>query len=208
MERTKLEVIEWLEDNAPEVFSAIRDHSAIIAGGALRDLFMGDKPKDIDLFVRSAGHAAEVVNHLVATTPDAGVTRTHNAVTIHSPWRRKVQVITRWMYDTGYDVIESFDFTFCKAALRYDDGGFTFSESSSFMEDARDRRLVYASPQRDEDAAGSLVRVNRFLSRGYTIDSENFVKVLARARAAGDPAAEIEEHRVWTELIGKATRGY
>ena len=52
--------------------------------------------------------------------------------------------------------------------------------ADTFYEDLAAKRLVYCSPQRNEDAGGSLLRVIRFVARGYVVPPSSLAAVVAR----------------------------
>jgi hypothetical protein len=158
----------------------------IVAGGFLRSVIAGEPVKDIDLFVDNQITAENIV---VDFTREGGrsVTRTANAITLrfsgdgvtatkHEP---PIQIITRWTYTKPEDVIASFDFTIAQAGLWFD-GEWKGVCSKTFMVDLSLKQLVYTSPLRNEDCAGSLCRVLKFVKRGYNIDTKNMSAVITR----------------------------
>ena len=100
---------------------------------------------------------------------------------MHSPpWRSPVQFIHRWTFDNAHALIASFDFTIAQSAIWFENGEWQSITTPSFYDDLQDKRLVYTFPDREEEPGGSLLRVLKFLRRGYDISPENLAKVIAR----------------------------
>jgi hypothetical protein len=124
---------------------------------------------------------------------------TDNAFTV-THRRVSVQFIHRWSFTRPEDALESFDFTIAKAALWWntppvapttslfppqcfdsDRGtGWRSACAETFYPDLAAKRLVYTSPQRNEDAGGSMLRVLKFYQRGYRIPLDSMGAVIAR----------------------------
>lgn len=151
----------------------------ILAGGFIRSTIAGEKPSDIDLFGS---------NELLLKTAAADIAlerrtkcyTTKNAISIYAPPRLPVQFITRWMYEQSFDLIQSFDFTIAKAAVWREMGTWMSVIDDNFYSDLAARRLVYTFPQRNEDAGGSIMRLRKFLAKGYTVQAPSLAGVIAR----------------------------
>ena len=107
--------------------------------------------------------------------------------TVLSLGRLAVQYIFRWLYTDAESLVESFDFTIVQAAVWWDNnpqgtGGQCWKSlcSDRFYEDVAAKRLVYTRPDREEDAGGSLLRVRKYLRRGYGILIEDYAAVIMR----------------------------
>ena len=79
-------------------------------------------------------------------------------------------------------MVESFDFTVCMAAVWFDHATQKWQSLTSdrFYSDLSSRRLFYTSPVRNEDAGGSLMRVRKFLAKGYNIQAPSLAAVVWR----------------------------
>lgn len=163
-----------------------------LGGGYIRALIAGETPNDIDLFGENKQFLIDVARSLERTRgPET--TRLHltkNAVTVISQGRLTVQFITRWTFDDPKQCVASFDFTVCQAAI-WRAGPSTSdpwqsARSSRFYEDLAARRLVYTRPNRDEEAGGSLMRVMKYIRRGYVIQTDSLAAVIARLTAKVD----------------------
>ena len=160
------------------VLRAVHRHQErlVIAGGYLRSIVSGEKVNDIDCFVDSVSRAKRVAKLIAG--PVGTIHVSQNAMTI--PGRYTVQVIHRWVFNSPIEIIRSFDFTIARAALWWNKDGCQSLIDPRFYSDLAARRLVYTSPQRNEDAGGSLLRVLKFCSRGYRIPVDSMGAVVAR----------------------------
>lgn len=163
-----------------------------LGGGFIRATIAGETPSDIDLF----GHDAEVLDSVAKILADRRPgTKTHkskNAITLLTPDRLPVQFITRWTFQTAVELVASFDFTVCQAAIwrggNQSNAPWRSSIGDGFYVDLAGRRLVYTSPVRVEEAGGSLLRVIKYVKRGYSIQVASLGAVVARLSSSVDPS--------------------
>lgn len=197
-----------------DVVQLLRDDPRLmIGGGIIRAIVAQEKPNDIDFFGSDKDElkrtAEKLVNQRVAKGEASKMHTTDNAITVFSPGRLPVQFITRWVFAEAVQCLESFDFTVCQAVICFDpiDKHFKASCSESFYPDLAARRLVYTSPRREEEPGGSLLRVIKYVRRGYSIQvlslgavcSRLFTGIRADSRAMDD-----EAHR--SQVIGGLLR--
>jgi hypothetical protein len=152
----------------------------VIGGGFIRALVAGEPVNDIDLFVESKAEGIRIAKVIVDTFVGSYQHNSENAITILNPPRTPIQIITRWTYDKVESIIESFDFTVCQAVLWNDAGKWKALCSDRFYRDLAAKRLTYTVPTRNEDAGGSILRMCKFLRRGYSMSPEDLAKVVAR----------------------------
>jgi hypothetical protein len=194
-----------------DLIKLMRAHPIYLAGGYLRARIAGEQVNDIDLFCDSAG-AAETYSTALAAQREVKPYRTRNAFTVIAPPRLPVQFIHRWTFADAASLIESFDFTVAMAAIWFDRTSDRWLSATSphFYPDLASKRLRYSFPQRNEDAGGSLLRVQKFLGRGYHIAPEEFGKVIARLVGGVNPdtkfweAGEVERAAVLVGLLRQA----
>jgi len=163
---------------------------SMIAGGALRDWGLGLEPKDIDLFADSKITADRLILELV-TRGFQTTYRSPRADTLQ--WMGEVvQVIfapTRM--GSPHEVISTFDFRCCQAALYYNDGRWWLYSHDEFGYTSLTRTLVYASPRTEvTDPVQSIARAFRFVERGWTLPPRQLAIMLDAYRL--DPG-EIED---------------
>jgi len=197
MNETLKEDMHYVISRLPKsVVEIMKKFNLYLSGGFIRSIISGEKPSDIDLFGKNEGIIIEAVDYLTKYkwSDSAHITKTDNAFTIISVGRLPVQFITRWLYDDPVKLINEFDFTITQAVI-----WFSHTESYSnnqneqidsykpysicspfFYSDLAAKRLRYTSPDRKEDAGGSILRVVKFLRRGYNIAPEDLSKVICQ----------------------------
>lgn len=167
--------------------------AVFLAGGFIRAILSGEQPADIDLWGRDK---EELDRHaeLFAARRKVRCMSTKNAHTILDLGRTPVQFITRWTFPTPEACAESFDFTIAAACIWYEDGkdvmqlgaargldgGWRSYCGETFYRDLCTKSLVYTSPDRNEDAGGSLLRMQKFIRKGYSISPGNMAAVISR----------------------------
>lgn len=157
-----------INPNYPRIF---------VGGGWIRETIMGQPPSDIDLFSTSLENCERIATDLLAPSGHRRF-NTENAITIHG-LGLPVQIITRWLFKAPEDLLASFDFTMCCAALWWD-GQWKSMCDDGFYEDLAAKRLHYREPVRVEEPGGSLLRAFKFTARGWNIPLEDIAKVTAR----------------------------
>lgn len=163
-----------------DVVSIMKERAIILGGGFIRATIAGEKPSDIDLFGATKDQLAAAALVLEKNRFGSRLHRSKNAFTLLSGSRMPVQFIHRWLFQTPADCMESFDFTIAQAVIWFTDGVWESCCHDRFYMDLAARRLTYSAPARNEDAGGSLLRVRKFLSRGYNIQAPALAGVLAR----------------------------
>lgn len=171
-----------------DVLSLIKNEGLILGGGFIRATIAQEKVSDIDLFGDNEERLKTIAYKFTADRKGGRFTESKNAITILSSPRLPVQIIKRWLFKDANEVVNSFDFTICQAAIWFskDDNLFHSVVNDSFYSDLAARRLVYTSPMRSEDAGGSMLRVRKFISKGYNIQAESLAAVMARVFIAID----------------------
>lgn len=177
--RTPKDIREMLKENP----------SMCIGGGFIRAIISGETPNDIDIFGRSTVELQVAAKSLQEKREEFGETirgfSTGNAITILTQGRMPIQFITRWVYPHPRDVLWSFDFTVCQAVIYYCADSKTFKGlcAETFYQDLAAKRLVYTYPKRSEDAGGSLLRVIKYVRRGYNVQVDTLAGVCARLQS-------------------------
>jgi hypothetical protein len=174
-----------------------------VGGGFLRCVVANEPVNDVDVFVTNKTDAIVLARELVCrqfarTMPKAddteGLTRffkahlyeTPNAITLRH-FNPVVQIIHRWTFQSPEDVINSFDFSVCCAAIYVQhDGTWKGIVHDRFYQDLAAKRLFYLSPVREEEPGGSMLRVLKYYQKGYRMPLDSLGKVMARMFAAVD----------------------
>jgi hypothetical protein len=176
-----------IPDEIRVLMDAHHETKFVVAGGFVRDVLLGVEPRDIDLYIvgeRSDDKATELVRGINSKKKDResfnAVSR--NAITIPAPPKGiPIQVITRWEFLDASLVLNSFDFTVCRASVWGFDGedlrGFV---DRRFWKDAATKTLTYVG---SDEPKASMLRMLKFVSRGYRPTLETVVRLMADANA-------------------------
>lgn len=203
--------VAWARRRLPAAIRSAIEKCAFpiyVAGGYVRSVIADEKVNDIDLFCGAGGIEAAKLAISVATGRLPAAT-TKNAITWKArPW--DVQLIIRWLYESPEACAASFDFTMAQAVLYCDGSGGANPHwkgivSETFYADGMAKRLMYTCPDRDEDSAGSLLRVLKFYQRGYRIPVDSLADVVARA-VKGLPMTTGGDERIMAREIQRRLR--
>ena len=187
-----------------DVREMVRDNALFIAGGFIRSTISDEKPSDIDIFGPNKDEL-ETIAMQFALSRTAKLHSTDNAFTVLSGTRIPVQFIHRWLYPSDQPdlLLREFDFTIAQAVVWFADNQWHSLISDDFYADLAARRLVYTHPKRLEDAGGSLLRVRKFVSKGYSIQPLSLAGVVARLfMAVREQRGEWSEEFVTQVLCG------
>lgn len=180
-------VVQRLPRDIRELLSTF-PNKLYVGGGFVRATIAGETPGDLDLFGGDPEFLLNVAHALLAKRPNARMHKSKNAITIITPNRLAVQFITRWVFNSPRDLVASFDFTVCQSALwrsgQASNDAWASCVGDRFYQDLAARRLYYTSPVREEEAGGSLLRVIKYVKRGYTIQVGSLGRVVARIAEA------------------------
>jgi hypothetical protein len=153
---------------------------AWIAGGAVRDAFLGLEPKDLDVYLDAAGSWEEARASLKR---DRCVVQKDRPflVELTSPGGRKIDLIKR-LADGMLGCIRSFDFVACCAAVSRD----SFAFHRGFFQAAETRSLALSACP---NATTTVRRALRFIERGWTMPRADAVALVGLASQHG-PATD------------------
>lgn len=188
----------------------------MVAGGYVRSCVSQEPINDVDLFCSSKWRAKEIAAAIAGYgRPEKDplyIHETDNAFTIKGH-RYPIQIIHRWTFKDPAACVQSFDFTIARAAFWWvplalplvdpdvipqSQGKWHSVCDSRFYQDLAGKRLIYAAPQRNEDAGGSLLRVLKFYQRGYRIPLDSMGAVLGRLMmGVRTQALEANDEQSW-----------
>jgi hypothetical protein len=175
-----------------DVQDALRQNPGLfVGGGFVRAVVGNEEVNDIDFFGPDYAFVFRVAEMLKSRTSDTTLLKTKNAITLASPGRTALQFITRWSFSTPEDLVRSFDFTVCQAAVCFERGMFRSVVGPRFYQDLAAKRLTYTLPIRDEEAGGSMLRVIKYVKRGYRIQMRDLSAVIARVVNNYDPKTSV-----------------
>ena len=165
-----------------DVRNIVVENKLFVAGGFIRATICGEKPSDIDIFGPSKD-ALKIIAADLALKRQCKLHETQNAFTVLSHGRIPIQFVHRWVYSQNEHekLLNEFDFTIAQSVVWADETHKWLSLcADDFYSDLAAKRLVYTSPIRAEDAGGSLLRVRKFIAKGYNIQPYSLAAVLAR----------------------------
>jgi hypothetical protein len=183
--------VAWVTRRLPRLVVELLQASPrqlILAGGFIRSCIANEEVHDIDLFTTSEELAKKLAIQLAGGDR---IFKTDNAISVRLPGFPLVQFIHRWTFSEPELVAPSFDFTVARAALWWvkpaeGQAGWRSMCDERFYPDLAAHRLVYCSPDRNEDAGGSILRVLKFYQRGYRIPLDSLGSVIARLQTGVD----------------------
>jgi hypothetical protein len=178
-----------------DVRKMMQEQPVFVGGGFIRETIAGNPVQDIDLFGDTEERLKSSADYLASKREAAKVHTTGNAITVLSAPRIPVQFITRWLFGEAEDLMRSFDFTVCQAVVWYDRKKSLWASviSDEFYSDLAARRLTYTFPVREEEAGGSMLRVRKFLQRGYNIQAYALAGVIARVALSAHLSPDTDE---------------
>jgi hypothetical protein len=181
--RLQHEDLQWALRRTPRSLLELmkQNPGLMIGGGFLRAIVAaGEQPSDIDVFVWSAEDAHRLAANL-AEYNEGRVHTTDNAITVKG-YSLPIQFIHRWTFDEPEEMLASFDFTIACAAFWWDEEYERWESmcDDRFYADVAAKRLVYLSPEREEEPGGSLLRVLKFYQKGYRIPLDSLGAIISR----------------------------
>ncbi len=160
------------------VQTLLREHTSLMVGGGfIRNVVVGARPSDLDIFGCKADVLKTAAKRLVKEWSGRLVT-TDNALTVLAQGRVPVQFITRWTFTGPSTMLEAFDFTTAQAAVFWRNGWASLV-GPLFYEDLAARRLTYTRPTTAPELGASMLRVVKFLRRGWSIAPEELAAIMA-----------------------------
>jgi len=171
----------------------VMKHNLLVGGGCIRAVVANESTSDIDLFSMT-GWSGELATDLNTVFSGRKIIATANAVTYAKKDHTPVQMITRWVFKDAVELLNHFDFTVCGAVV-YCSGTTLYGIChDQFYEHIDAKKLVYSNPLlATSEPGGSLLRVMKYVSRGYYCSPESLSRILARlmlkvdvTRAEGD----------------------
>jgi len=209
--------IYWIGQRLPkEVTEVIKNNNLFVAGGFIRSCILNEPVSDIDIFASSketASMAADLLSTCFEVKSKKKLRRieTDNAITMLG-LAYPVQFIHKWVFSNVETALKSFDFTIAMAGVWMGKRSAGSRRSGThdqlmgichenYYQDLAAKRLIYTSPQRIEEAGGSLLRVLKFYQRGYRIPLKDMAAVVARLAHEVDTTSEEAMTTVFTKLL-------
>lgn len=137
-----------------------------LAGGAIRDIYLGLEPKDYDLYFHSFDDSVKVFKFISIGFENPGKNLSRIGCNGFS-----LEIMHFRTFVSGSDLINSFDFTMCSACMDQD-GNFFYHHN--FIRDLEAKKLVI---NKMTYPVGTMERIARFAARGWTIDKPDIFQI-------------------------------
>lgn len=187
-----------IHDRLPkEVTRLLERHPQwILAGGFIRASIAREPTNDIDLFCIGDFKPDEVMSEFI----DWKRSDTANAITLARKGTWPVQLIKRWRFGAREAVLDHFDLTIAQASFGSIEGKWSGLCSDTFYADLAARRLVYTWPT-DPEPGGSLLRVLKFVKRGYAPSLDCLAGIVSRLSLLAENDDERERAKLLTAKL-------
>lgn len=154
---------------------------AIIAGGWLRDTLTRTEPKDLDIFAQDYEEAKKLANQIASfNQQNVGfIVENPNCFTIRILGQIPIQVIFRWKLLSIEQIMQHFDFTIACVALQNKFNEWVGFYHQDFFKHIAKKELVYTNPTHEPEPGGSILRMHKFMGRGYTISLSSLAQLQA-----------------------------
>jgi len=159
------EVMSFVPGGLQEV---MKDYHLILAGGFIRDIIAGKTPNDIDLWCMDSDRCSMAAMLYVAKIGgDIGWGDFAGTVTQEGSF--PVAFIYARPYATPEALIDSFDYSVCRAAIWWNGFFWESMVDVGFKRDIETRRLSYRDGRREEVDPDLVVqRLSKLIRKGYT----------------------------------------
>lgn len=182
---------DWL--NVPHLGTLkkyIQDHNGYIAGGAFKQVILGEKPKDLDIFFRNSVDYKVAVDHYEALGFKK-LYENENCVSYVDKDTGAHFELIKAIFGEPEEVLESFDFTVSKFAFAQvldsnEDEEFKIYHHEKFFEHLMLKRLVL--DDKIPFPINTFERILRYESYGFKLCRESKEKILKAIQAS--PAIE------------------
>lgn len=183
-----------------DILKLMTEQRLFLGGGFIRETLAGEKANDIDLFGPSKD-MLRLAAQMLSEKREGRFFGTDNAFTVLAPPRMPVQFISRWLFDQPEVLLTSFDFTVCQVVVWHENERWHSICADEFYSDLAARRLTYTFPVREEAAGGSMMRVRKFLRRGYNIQATSLAGVISRILSAVRDNPNFSDERQRAQII-------
>lgn len=175
-------LMDSIEYHDTDIFELMYEYNIMIAGGACTSVFTNRPINDYDLyfpcsesgkndyenFRKEFREIADEGVHLVSKT-----THAETYLVYRGSDRMTIQLINMYNDMSAIDILNKFDLTVCMCG--YVPKEDKFYHVDSFMFDINNRVLKFNA--NTEFPLSTLIRVNKYISKGYTIDNIELIKI-------------------------------
>lgn len=158
----------------PSLMTLLQETKAMIAGGAMISVLNRDKPNDLDVYFKNKYDLAKFVSLLPSVhQPSFACMSQTSRSAIFTDNKLKVNIVYLDTFASLREVFASFDYTCCMAG--YDFEHDCVATDDSFWHDHSTQSLRYT--QQSRFPIGALVRLQKYVQRGYTIDYASLLRL-------------------------------
>ena len=150
---------------------------AFICGGAIRSLFEGKTPKDIDIFLKDAVYLEEVLKDL--SYLNVFKIRTSSGVAYEMLYKGVVLSVIKPQYINGRytcgsleDIIKGIDFNVCRLGIAENGNIVSIEPLEEIIKAIEDKELIIVN-HRPEEKNRVLRRVAKYKTYGYKLKEEH-----------------------------------
>lgn len=137
-----------------------RKNDTWICGGALRSIFLGEKPRDYDVFFKNEDAYYAIKSYLLYSNHIQIDEKTNSSIIHFNDFT--IELIHSKYWDTLEDCLSSFDITLCMAGT----DGIEYVKHYSFESDNENKRIVIYNSTYPNS---TLFRIAKYANKGYTI---------------------------------------
>lgn len=169
-----------------DVYIALCECNAIIAGGTLTSIFSGKEVNDLDIYFKTPEQALEFARMMDDSSETIFFHNTDRSILIKDFSINKdnggqdVQMIVYKFFPTVDDIFKAFDFTVNMAAAEFtlvdEECSFFFHFHEDFFNHLAQRRLIFNTGT--DYPLVSDIRVGKYEDKGYVISKKEKFKIL------------------------------
>jgi hypothetical protein len=154
----------------------LKNHRAIVAGGSIRSLFLGEEIKDLDTYFRSEEDLRAFIEDINLTDNNHVKVVTSRSITF-SPNQKEdskltIQLVYFDYYASAEKIFEDYDFSVCMGAYDFFLGDFVFDKQ--FFEDNATKKI--SVNKGTKFPLISLFRVSKYKSKGYDFPQKQLLE--------------------------------
>lgn len=169
----------------------IDNPSRVLAGGFIRDVLLGEEPKDLDVFCATRDDsfwcAASVGKHV------KGSTFSRTVMDFDTP----VQFVFYREFLDAEDLVSQFDFRACATGIYWCPNRREFVGVcvSGFYEDLAAKRLTFLHQPKDEGSLVPLKRALHLAAKGWKLPDESVAGILTHWQPTLQPESTLQSLR-------------
>jgi hypothetical protein len=156
--------------------------SVCIAGGYIRSIISNEPVNDIDVFITEKGLTTKKFveygpeySYSQNTTRNSGDREDIIAV----EEGQTIEIMNHYAGSGVNGILENFDYTVAMAAIWWDGKMWQSSCHYMFYQDLASKRIRFLRPESERQGAREILRLLKYIQRGYTIDRPSLAQVIS-----------------------------